>query len=582
MSSAGPSATPRRLAILARVRRFAGVFGAASRRNAKASAPTARRRPPYVAAQRLLAAVLVAVGVAALAFIAVREHGGGRCRSTADCITGLPDDATLVATRSAGAVDATLRAAADGSVSLVALDGERRWRVATDSTAPPRIVAAGDVSGDGTTDYVLALTHPRGPAQRCGTGTAAGTSLLVVDGRSGRTASPFGALRDICWNTPTFNYPTQQWDPGTVYIGDFTSAYRGAEVVVVPYYATRGSVWNLAQSGRWQRVRHGAATSFPFPSTDAFDRVYDATNPAPCSHPAPGGPCYVPHSHVANGVFLPGGVGGLFVLTSARAVVYRPDLTPTSDLTWWPGGQPGNGGRNYGLVEAYRAGGATYVDLVGGCSVLFRWRAMAPGAPASGGNDTCGIVRHFERFQLSGRQISRHQSVYYGYTGREGLLEGRVEYPGHPRAALGGPTTSWTAFNVLRSGSWSAQVFPGPMSTQPIALSGWYVWDTVALPDGGAGLLASRIAAGSMVPSRAFDLLRWDGSRFVSTQHVAGAVPAIMPYAPTPSLHSSETSRLATYVRTDARTGRLALLVTEPSGARRFVALRGGGAAVSR
>ena len=34
---------------------------------------------------------------------------------------------------------------------------------------------------------------------------------------------PFGALPDVCWNTPTFNYPTQQWSAGTVYIGDFTT-----------------------------------------------------------------------------------------------------------------------------------------------------------------------------------------------------------------------------------------------------------------------------------------------------------------------------------------------------------------------
>jgi hypothetical protein len=535
------------------------------------SATAARGRRARALVRILLIFALIA-GATTVALVA-GEHRQQQppprplCHPPSACVAALDGGETLVATTTSSRPDAYLEPAADGSVSLVGLDGRRRWQVSTGSATSPQLVAAGDIEADGVTDYVLGLTQPLAPTRACGSGMVGTTSLLVIDGRTGETSSPFGALRDICWTS--FNYPTQQWSAGTVYIGEFTGAYRGPEVVVVPFYAAHGRVWNFAQSGRWQLVRTPSAKQFPFPSTPAFDSVYNATNPAPCKSATSGGACFTPNSHVANAVFAP--AGGLFVLTSARAVVYRPDLTPTSDRFWWPGGTPDNGGRNYGLVETYRSDDRTYVDLVGGCSTVNRWRAMAAGADPTGGDANCGIVRHFERFELDGSRIAGHRGVYYGYVGTHGGVEGRVEFPARAHAALGGPGTTWSAFNVLRSGAWSAQVFTDPMSTEPMELPGWYVWDTVELADGSAGLLASRVPPGSLVPSWELDVLRWNGSSsFASVQHVPGAVPVLLPYASTPSRHTSEGSLHGAYVGPGASRE---LLVVDSSGRRQFVSL---------
>ena len=171
----------------------------------------------------------------------------------------------------------------------------------------PQLVAAGDVGTDGVTDYVLGLTLAHAPARRCGAGTVAETSLLVVDGRTGETSSPFGALPDICW-TRRLQLP----DPA-MELGDrlhrrlHARATAGPEVVVVPYYA---DPW----TGLEPRADAAAGSSCarrPRPSSrshhgPAFDRAYNAANPTPCSPPAPGGPCYTPNSHVANAVFPAG------------------------------------------------------------------------------------------------------------------------------------------------------------------------------------------------------------------------------------------------------------------------------------
>ena len=511
---------------------------------------------------------MLIVGVAAvIAVISLREPGG--CRTPAGCIVSAPDSATFVASRPGRAADATIEVDADGSASLVGLDGRPRWRVATASAEPPRVLAAGDLSDDGVTDYVLGLVRPVAPARRCGRQELKVTSFVIVDGRTGRTSTVSPPQEDVCWHKPTFSYPTQQWAPGTVYITDYTPARRGAELVAVPYYAKDGAVWNLAESGRWQRVRAGASDTFPWPSTPRFDQAYAAANPTPCSVPVPGGPCYVEDSHVANGVTLPGGAG-FFALTSARAVIYRPDLSPTSDTTWFPGGVQANGGRNYGLVEAYRVDGRTFVDLVGGCSVLARQRAMLPGQTPSTADAECGLARHVERFAIDGSQIARRESVYYGYAGIQGTMEGRVEYPAHARAPLGGRSTSWTAYNLLRGGAWSAQVLQGPMTTSAIDLQGWYVWDTIRDGSQGAALLATRMKPGQTVPGWEFDVLRWDGSTFRSVQHVDGEVPALVGSPSSSSVHTSERSLFGALLH-----GR-DLLVVGSDGRRRLVAISAG------
>jgi hypothetical protein len=495
-----------------------------------------------------------------------------RCAALAQCIASVPSGASYVSTRPGGPIDATLRYGPSGSVSLVSLDGRRRWTAATTAGQPLLLSAAGDLDRDGAQDFIFWVLNQLQPAQVCGSTAMRTSSLLVVNGRTGATTTPFPSLADICWDTPTFNYPTQQYDFGSVYVGKFRPAGRGPEVVLSPYYAMEGTVWRLAPSGAWDRVRVGSRATFPFPSTPAFDATYDATNATPCRHPVAGGPCYVTNSHVANGVFLPGTAGGFFVLTSSRAVVYRRDLTPTSDTTWFPGGTPVNGGRNYGRVETYRRGRRTYVDLIGGCSVIDMLHAKLTGSTTTGGDDACGIVRHVERFALSPRgRIVARAGRYYGYSPMTGDLEGRVEYLARARAALGGPGTSWTAYNLLRGGRWSAQILRGPMTTRAHALPGWFVWDTVRIPGRGAALLATRaVSPGNVVPW-GFDVLRWNGSRFRSVRHVRRVVPMLVSMPSEPRLHTLEPGLSSAFTRTIG--GRQSLLVVDERGARQFVRL---------
>src|SRR5205807_4688894 len=122
----------------------------------------------------------------------------------------------------------------------------------------------------------------RGGATTCG-GTQMKTSeVLFVNGLTGAASQPVPALEDICWDMPSFNYPTSQWDFGTIYIGDFTSRYRGNEAIVIPYYATEGTVWNFADAGRWQRVIGPTGRdSLGYPSTPAYDAFYNSVKPSP-------------------------------------------------------------------------------------------------------------------------------------------------------------------------------------------------------------------------------------------------------------------------------------------------------------
>ena len=442
--------------------------------------------------------------------------------------------------RAGGKLDAAVVTTLDGSVELRRFDGTARWHA---SVAPvnglPRLVAAGDFTGDGITDYAIWARRDSDPPATCGVTRMQTSTLVFLDGASGAESQPVGPLSDICW--PALGYPTHQLDFGTVYIGDFEASYRGNEVVVVPYYATAGTVWNFAQTHAWQQVSgRGGRQSFTYPSVPEFDSDYAAANGRACSSLGAGEPCYIPDSHVPNAVFVrPGSANDLFTLTSNRAVLYRADLTPTGDVTWLPGGTSANGGRNYGLVESYRYRGRSYVDLIGGCSVEYSRRAVVTGAP-DGGDPLCGIVRHLERFRIArGAAIVREGGVYYGFYWREGAFEGRVEYPAHPRAAIGGRGTSWTAFNVFSGGRWSIQIFAGPAALKPaLVLPNWFVWDTAVLDGSGqAMLLASRIAPGTSIPGRGFDVLRWSPRGFHSIHHSADVVPALVRLACTPTRH---------------------------------------------
>ena len=395
-----------------------------------------------------------------------------------------------------------------------------------------------------------AVTRPLAPAQRCGSGTVAETSLFVVDGRTGETSSPFGALRDICWTR--FNYPTQQWSSGTVYIGEFTKDYLGPEVVVVPVLRDSRPRMEPRRDRPLAARAHTDGEQFAFPSTPAFDREYNAANPAPCSAPVPGGPATPEFARRKRRV--PGGRRGRAVRAHELAgggLPTRPDadirhrvVAGRQPRQRWAQLRPGRdvpGGRRH-LRRPHRR--------------LLDAQSLARDGAGRGPRRRRRELRHrtpLRALPARRSQIAQHESVYYGYLGTHGALEGRVEFPARPRAALGGAGTSWTAFNLVRSGSWSAQVFTGPMSTQPMELPGWYVWDTVELPDGGAGLLASRVPpeACPLLGARRPALERVDNLR-LGPAH-SGRVPVLVPYASTPTRHTSETSFHGAYVGPGSR-----------------------------
>src|SRR5262249_8162783 len=154
----------------------------------------------------------------------------------------------------------------------------------------------------------------------------------------------------------------------------------------------------------------------------AFDRVYNATNATPCRRLPGQDHCYVGNSHVANAVFLDGQAGpGLLVLTTNRAVIYRLDLTPTSDFVW---DYAGGGGRSYGLVESHGTAAGQVVTLIGGCSVAKTHDVMRTGQLST---DPCGLFHHFESFLVRNQSIVAHAGRFFGWYGTVGLWQDRLE-----------------------------------------------------------------------------------------------------------------------------------------------------------
>src|SRR5215217_7860813 len=108
------------------------------------STTAARRRRASALVRPLLVLALLAGG--STAALLTRERGpdpSAICTPPEACVAALDGGETLVSTRPSAASDAYLEPAADGSVSLVGLDGRRRWRVSTGSAAAPQLVAAG-------------------------------------------------------------------------------------------------------------------------------------------------------------------------------------------------------------------------------------------------------------------------------------------------------------------------------------------------------------------------------------------------------------------------------------------------------
>lgn len=449
-------------------------------------------------------------------------------------------------------------------VDLVGLDGIMRWHVPVSASESARLVAEGDFTGDGVPDAILRVAT-REPSKTCGGQPLTVTQLVLVDGASGRSWTPLPALEDICWSgfgsSPP--YATRQWGTGTAYVGDF-GGVSGA-VITFPYYATAGTVMRFTGDG-FAAVAGAAVGDLVYPSTARYDLVYNRTNPTRCSVPYPPGPCFIPYAHVPNAV-LAG--SDLFVLTSARAFLYRPDFGPTSDLTWISGGRLDNGGRNYGLVTTMSDAS---IALIGGCSVLNTAQEMRAGGIS---NFDCSVHHHYEWFSVASGQIQAHASRYYGYVTTDGPLENRIEYPLHAASAITGRRNA--IFDLYRKGSWAIELLENPAQPDAVyELPGWYAWDALPLgADGSWAVLASRVGAATAsspaLPDWSFDVLAWRNGQLSSEGHFEGLVPALLQYPNSPGLHASDS--LPAGVLTVPHLQAVALLVEDRAGHRSYVDL---------
>jgi hypothetical protein len=402
------------------------------------------------------------------------------------------------------------------SVALVSVDGAVRWRWHPPA-ATNRVwfMAAGDLDGDHVNEVALAVYRPL--KRRCGGLPRASSAIYVLNGRTG-TASQYGPrLDDICFAFPSSTYPQDQWMPGSVTIGSET-------LVAFPTYATVGYMWHA-----------GVEQELVFPSTPAYDRAF------PSCHKASGSTsCYVPNSHIANVVFVP---GGLLMLTSYRALTYG-NGRPVDDLTWVSGTTP-NAGRNKGFLFTFVDRGRRYAELIGGCTVADEQRAMRLHVLPSGTIGNCSIHHHFEWFELQGLQITAHANRYYGYIGTDGYLRNRLEAPAPANGPVGGRAKHWTLFNWFDGRRWTLELLPDPAHPETIInMPGWYAWG-IADPHGTgqADVLATR-GSGYFLPW-SFAVLKWHAGRFTTVVRASNLLPTLLQYPDLPDQHFSDSRSYA-------------------------------------
>jgi len=516
--------------------------------------------------------------------------------STASASASCPDDlcptpeqihGSLADSDGDGLFDSSFRAtrvtAESVEITLVSFGGSPRWsftlphrKVLPDEPDVPSGAPSGDFTGDGVPDYVFTARESLQPASMCGDFVETQTRLVAVDGRTGARSTPLDPIPNKCWDFPQPDgthvvYPTSRY-PGFIQIGDLDPSYRGNEIAVVPAYPPedRGWVLNYAQTGAWQRLPdpHGTE-SLVFPSHPDFETYYNAANPpdAPCKRPFSLRRCDVQYSHVPTGLIVNShGEQNMFLMTTGRALIYRPDLTPTADTVWSSGDTP-NGGRNYGQATFFSHAGRDYISLIGGCSVRVARRAMTSGVPPDGRLETslggtdahCGIHHHYEWFEVDRARITDHFNRYYSYSVSDGFLHDRPEFPGNPVGAIGGPGSAWTVYNLFRGppgstgeGEWRLQLLPDPEEpAKVIEVKGWYVWDVVDLDgDGKSELLATRAPPeGSPRPyllSWELDVLTWnpdarDGEGGLeSIYHRDGVAPSLFRYPNAPTRNTGD------------------------------------------
>lgn len=420
-------------------------------------------------------------------------------------------------------------------VQLVKLNGAVVWTVPMRATQQPSLVAKGDFTGDGVPDYVFGQLWRLSPEQDCAGIPMSETELVFVDGATGAWSTPVAPMMDICWQQ--YGYPTHQYGGGTAYIGPFLDGGSRNQVVVFPYFATEGWVLTFDHSSGWSEVARASGNAIDYPSTPAYDEAYNSANTTPCAAIPGADHCYAKYSHVANAIFV---LGGLLVLTTYRAVIYRPDFTPASEVVW---GYEEGGGRNYGLVESRKVQGAEEVTLIGGCSVA-KTRDTMRTHQLSG--DNCELFHHYEYFLVQGQTIARHAGRSYGWFGTVGRWQDRAEFPFPSRVRLSGDR-SWIVFNLYRDGQWRAQLLPNPADPMSaIEVPGWYIWGSVSDRFGNVFLAATRTGAtsgtdvASYVPPWNFDFLVWSNEALRSVAHFDGIAPSLVLYPPGPTYHAAD------------------------------------------
>ena len=194
-----------------------------------------------------------------------------------------------------------------------------------------------------------------------------------------------------------------------------------------------------SQTGRWELARTGPATASRSHHGGVRPRLTRQTRRR--ARTPPGRPVLHGNSHVANAVFT-----GRRGCSSSRA--RGPSSTAPTDAHLRPrvvaGGQQGQRRAQLRTVETYQSGGA---HLRRPRRRLLDAESLArdgAGGDPTGGTRTAGSSATSSASSSPARRSREHQSLYYGYVGTHGGLDGRVEFPARPHAALGGRGTSWT------------------------------------------------------------------------------------------------------------------------------------------
>jgi hypothetical protein len=158
----------------------------------------------------------------------------------------------------------------------------------------------------------------------------------------------------------------------------------------------------------------------------------------------------------------------------------------------------------------------------------------------------CALHHHFEYFYIQGQKIVQHDGQEYGWAGTDGLLQNRLEYPFPSMVPLTG-SSMWSVYNLYRNGLWRVELLANPADPgSAIEVPGWFVWGFMSDKSGHVLLAATRTPAtstttvSSFIPTWQFDILRLQGSGFVSMAHYDGISPSLVLFPQGASYHATD------------------------------------------